>query len=71
MGALVRTHGDLGLVEPVAPPPVAGTKVVSSAACLQMVTETVAPAWDVAFDMLPLGDADAGEVAFTILTAAE
>ena len=62
LGELVRARGNVGLVEPVAPPPAPGTKVVSSAICLQMVAETVAPAWDVAFDMLPLGDADAAEM---------
>jgi predicted GNAT family acetyltransferase len=62
LGELVRARGNVGLVEPAAPPPVPGTQVVSSAVCLQMVAETVAPAWDVAFDMLPLGDADAPEM---------
>jgi predicted GNAT family acetyltransferase len=62
LSALVREMGTVGLVElttPLAPP---GTRIVSSSPCLQMVAETVAPAWDVAFDMLPLGDADAAEM---------
>ena len=54
----VVEHGVGGLVEPAAPPPIPGTLVVSSALCLQMVAETVSPAWEVAFQMLPLGDAD-------------
>jgi predicted GNAT family acetyltransferase len=62
LGALVVEHGVGGLVELTAPPPIPGTQVVSSALCLQMVAEAVAPAWDVAFDMLPLGDADAPEM---------
>ncbi len=62
LGELVRDRGNVGLIEPAAPPPVPGTQVVSSAICLQMVAETVAPAWDVAFDMLRLGDADAAEM---------
>ncbi|ADG09560.1 GNAT family N-acetyltransferase [Caulobacter segnis] len=62
LGELVRDMGPVGLVELAAPPPVPGTEVVSSALCLQMVAETVAPAWDVPFDMLPLGDADAAEM---------
>ena len=62
LGALVAEFGTVGLVESVAPPPVPGTEVVSSALCLQMVAETVAPAWDVAFEMLSLGDADAPEM---------
>lgn len=62
LGELVRAMGPVGLVEPAAPPPIPGTEVVSSAVCLQMVAETVAPAWDVAFDMLDLGDEDAAEM---------
>lgn len=62
LGDLVRAMGPVGLVELAAPPPIPGTEVVSSAVCLQMVAETVAPAWDVPFDMLSLGDADAAEM---------
>lgn len=62
LGQLVRAQGTVGLVEPAAPPPVPGTRVVSSALCLQMVAETVAPARDLAFEILPLGDADAAEM---------
>ena len=62
LGALVVEHGTGGLIELTAPPPVPGTQVVSSALCLQMVAETVAPAWDVAFEMLSLGDTDAAEM---------
>lgn len=62
LGDLVREMGPVGLVEPDAPPLVPGTEVVSNAVCLQMVAETVAPAWDAPFDMLALGDADAAEM---------
>jgi predicted GNAT family acetyltransferase len=62
LGELVREMGTVGLVELAAPPPVPGTEVISSALCLQMVAETVAPAWDVAFEMLALNDADAAEM---------
>ncbi|RRN66578.1 GNAT family N-acetyltransferase [Caulobacter sp. 602-1] len=62
LGALVREMGTVGLVEPTTPSPPPGTRIVSSAPCLQMVAERVAPAWDVDFDMLPLGDADAAEM---------
>jgi len=62
LGALVREMGTVGLIEPTTPPAPPGTQIVSSSLCLQMVAETVAPAWDVAFDMLPLGDADAAEM---------
>ncbi|PHY22833.1 GNAT family N-acetyltransferase [Caulobacter sp. BP25] len=62
LGGLVREMGAVGLVEPEAPPPVPGTEVVSNAVCLQMVAETVAPAWDAPFDMLALGDADAAQM---------
>jgi len=62
LGALVREMGTVGLVELATPAPPPGTQIVSSALCLQMVAETVAPAWDAAFDMLDLGDADAAEM---------
>lgn len=62
LGELVREMGTVGLVERDTPPAPPGTEIVSDALCLQMVAETVAPAWDVAFDMLPLGDADAAEM---------
>lgn len=62
LGALVREMGTVGLVEPTTPPPPPGTRIVSSAPCLQMVAERVAPPWDAAFAMLPLGDADAAEM---------
>lgn len=62
LGALVRTRGTVGLVEVFTPPAPEGTQIVSSALCLQMVAETVAPAWDAAFDMLDLDDADAPEM---------
>ncbi len=62
LGELVRALGTVGLVEPSAPPPIPETEVVSSAVCLQMVAETVAPAWDVPFEILALGDADAAEM---------
>lgn len=62
LAALVREMGTVGLVEPTTPTPPPGTRILSSAACLQMVAETVAPAWEVAFDLLPLGDADAAEM---------
>ena len=62
LGVLVAELGTVGLVELVAPPPVPGTEVVSSALCLQMVAETVAPAWGVAFEMRSLDDADAAEM---------
>jgi predicted GNAT family acetyltransferase len=62
LGALVSEMGTVGLVELTTPPAPPGAQIVSSSLCLQMVAESVAPAWDVAFDMLPLGDADAAEM---------
>lgn len=62
LGALVQEMGTVGIVQPTTPTAPAGTQIVSSAVCLQMVAETVAPAWDVAFEMLDLGDADAAEM---------
>lgn len=62
LGVLVKEMGTVGMVQPTTPTAPPGTQIASSAACLQMVAETVAPAWDVAFDMLDLGDADAAEM---------
>ncbi len=62
LGELVREMGPVGFVELAAPPAIPGTEVVSSAVCLQMAAETVAPAWDVPFEMLALGGADAAEM---------
>ena len=62
LGALVREMGTVGLIEPETPPAPPGTEIVSSSPCLQMVAERVAPAWDVAFDLLSLGDDDAAEM---------
>lgn len=62
LGELVRDKGTVGLVETFTPPAPEGTTLVSNALCLQMVAETVAPAWDVAFDILELGEADASEM---------
>ncbi|USQ94724.1 GNAT family N-acetyltransferase [Caulobacter sp. RL271] len=62
LGELVSDKGTVGLVETFTPPPPPGTEILSSALCLQMVAETVAPAWDVGFDMLVLDDADAAEM---------
>lgn len=62
LGELVRARGTVGLVEPAAPPRIPDVEVVSSALCLQMEASEVAPAWDVAFDVLALDDADAPEM---------
>ncbi|WP_421736974.1 GNAT family N-acetyltransferase [Caulobacter sp.] len=62
LGDLVREMGSVGLIELAAPPPIPGTEVVSSAVCLQMVAETVVSAWEAAFELIPLGDADAAEM---------
>jgi predicted GNAT family acetyltransferase len=62
LGELVREMGTVGLVETFTPPAPDGTRIVSSALCLQMVAETVAPARDAAFDMSPLDDVDAAEM---------
>ena len=62
LGELVRETGIVGLVETFTPPTPEGTAIVSSALCLQMVAESVAPVWDVVFDTSPLGDADGPEM---------
>lgn len=62
LGKLVADHGDTGLVERHVPPRVPGTRVVSSALCLQMTAQTVVPAWATDFEILNLSDADAAEM---------
>lgn len=71
LGRLVRAHGgEVGLVERFDPPPVPGTTIVKSALCWQMVAQTLAAPKPVAFDILPLTDADAPEMlALATLTA--
>ena len=62
LAALVAAHGQAGLVEPAAPPPVPGATVASSALCWQMTARelTPGPAPDAA--IAPLGEADAPEM---------
>nr|WP_240633844.1 GNAT family N-acetyltransferase [Caulobacter flavus] len=62
LGELVGEHGPSGLVELASPPAVPGTAVMSSALCWQMVAEAVAPLKPIAFEIVPLGDAEAAEM---------
>ena len=63
LGELVRAHGgDVGLVERFDPPPVPGTRVVSSALCWQMVAEDLAEPAPVTFAIQPLTQADAPDM---------
>ena len=63
LGALVREHGDVALVEPQAAPAIPGTRVVSEALCWQMIAEGPGePAPEAAFEILDLGPADAAEM---------
>lgn len=62
LGELVGEYGDSGLVELSPPPPVPGTRVLSSALCWQMAAKTVAPLKPVDFEIVALGDADASEM---------
>jgi predicted GNAT family acetyltransferase len=62
LGELVRAHGEVGLVERFDPPPVPGTRVVSSALCWQMVAEDLAEPAPVAFSIEPLTQADASDM---------
>ena len=62
LGALVRAHGNSGLVELSPPPPVPGTTVLSSALCWQMAAEAITPLKPLDFEIVPLGEADAPEM---------
>ena len=63
LGALVREHGDVALVEPRAAPAIPGTRVVSEALCWQMVAEGSGEAGrSIGFDILDLGPSDAAEM---------
>jgi predicted GNAT family acetyltransferase len=62
LGALIAAHGDVALVEPAAPPPVPGTRVVSEALCWQMVAEGDIAVPDVDFEILALAPADAPDM---------
>ncbi len=62
LGALVREHGNSGLVELSPPPPIPGTGVVSSALCWQMAASAITPLKPVDFEIVALTDADAPEM---------
>jgi len=63
LGALVRAHGDVALVEPQAAPAIPGAQVVSEALCWQMVAEGPGvPGSAPGFEIVNLGPADAGEM---------
>ena len=63
LGALVREHGDVALVEPAAAPTIPGTRVVSEALCWQMAAEGPGqPAISPDFEIVDLGPADAAEM---------
>ncbi|WP_304190258.1 GNAT family N-acetyltransferase [Phenylobacterium aquaticum] len=62
LGALVRAHGDVALVEPAAPPPVPGTRVVSEALCWQMAAEGEITVPAAPFEVLTLIPADAPDM---------
>lgn len=61
LGALVRAHGDMGLIEPEPWPAPPGT-AATSAACWQMVAQTPPPPAEIDFEILPLTDADAPQM---------
>lgn len=61
LGALVRAHGEVGLMEPQAWPAAPGT-TATNAVCWQMVAQTPAPASDAGFEIVPLTDADAPQM---------
>lgn len=70
LAVLVRAHGDVALVERSGPPEIPGLAFRSQALCWQMVAETANPVGEPAFEILPLGEADAPEMlALATLTA--
>ncbi len=62
LGALVREHGNSGLVELSPPRPIPGTAVVSSALCWQMAAKAITPLKPVDFEIVALTDADAAQM---------
>lgn len=62
LATLVPEGGELWLVErdKVTPPP--GTAIVRQALCHQMIAAALSPAAPPAFEIVPLGEADAGEM---------
>ena len=62
LGALIRTHGDVAVVEPHAPPPIPHTTVKSAALCLQMLAHAPVTPSQPAFDIVPLTEADAPQM---------
>jgi predicted GNAT family acetyltransferase len=62
LGALVRGHGDVAIVEPEPPPAVPATSVVSVARCWQMVAGRPLTPPEPPFEILPLTDADGPEM---------
>ena len=62
LGALARAHGSTALVEPEAAPSVPGTAVVSHALCWQMAADGPVAVSPAAFAIVPLSEADAGEM---------
>ena len=62
LAALVRDQGDVALVEPQGPPPIAGVAVKSQALCWQMVAERPNPVGEPAFAFGPLTDDDAPQM---------
>lgn len=70
LAVLVRTRGDVALVEPQAPPVIDGLAVRAQAVCWQMVAETPNPVGQPAFAIEPLTQADAPQMlALATLTA--
>lgn len=62
LGALVAAHGDAALLEPDPPTEVPGADIASQEAGVQMVASRLTPHPAPAFDMVPLGEADAAEM---------
>lgn len=63
LGDLVRATGDVAIVEPVAPPEIPGTRIVSQALCWQMIADGEGePAPAPAFEIVHLGPSDAADM---------
>lgn len=61
LGALVRTHGEVGLMEPEPWPAPSGT-AATTLLCWQMTAQAPPPAVQPDFEILPLGEADAPQM---------
>jgi predicted GNAT family acetyltransferase len=62
LGRLVRAHGEVALVEREPSPDIPGTTVTGRGELVQMVAEAVTAGPEPGFEIVALGDAEAGEM---------